>query len=833
MNQKRFAITTNDDSDVDDRQRNTLYNRYSTRQQTLTPVSRINSSEKFRLNLHDNPSISSSQGVSTCNNISRSIPAERPRVETAHPYHVTEFSHFQENDLLDYQAGKPLNHKQQFYSVEEHHDDFSFREASNTTDHRHLNISIPENNFNEQIKNSKLTEEVNLLIASHSNPSVNLHSQNIDRARNHSTQKAPRFPNRTESIDQFSTDIQRTNRHTYKKPEIYYADNRRVERLTYRPTGNQHTYVTHPIVELSIPKDASNEDALIDIPYIDQNINWNYLSRKNTELNNYPIKHQTNISSSNGSNSLIASEYDRSYSTGKKTASGNIQSTSKSTSVPIVDYSSLDAFLDESLLQEKGNMSKSTKEWRSSFSTMRNRFGNIGLSSDEAVSNNHNFTTNGSMTLPKRALTKSASQGNLIANEHFDSNERRRSLLANAVERRRAAEAPELQRPSSRRELGDFWETTIKNRSVAPRTPSPLTAAQRMELLNESISENGTNRSGRRFSGDNLARRKANFLEAVKSSSSQTITDRFTNRRSTVIPSINVEIKENSNNEPNFASLDSAVAELNNTNYVLNSSGGCAKFPLDDLCSSSPVNKREGLTSLMNGALLTHSPSPEATSDTSSNYNAPTGLPHPKPKHNIREQLIQAGFEPRGTAMYVNRSGVRFGSAPNFPIPSNGSVASRISEFEKKPGAPNLLRIACAERQRNEPSPIRSPLGPMSPRSSVYRTKPVIHADINGPSLHINQPSTNIESIFQFPQIKQFVDAKEEIPYENIKNTSTSRIAEIEASDQLKIIELEEATKFVLQSPIKSSRNKNKISDQNEDLKSYRSIAERRLEKKK
>lgn len=44
-----------------------------------------------------------------------------------------------------------------------------------------------------------------------------------------------------------------------------------------------------------------------------------------------------------------------------------------------------------------------------------------------------------------------------------------------------------------------------------------------------------------------------------------------------------------------------------------------------------------------------HSPSPDATSDTSSNYNAPTGLPHPKPKHNIREQLIQAGFEPRGS----------------------------------------------------------------------------------------------------------------------------------------------------------------------------------------
>lgn len=59
-------------------------------------------------------------------------------------------------------------------------------------------------------------------------------------------------------------------------------------------------------------------------------------------------------------------------------------------------------------------------------------------------------------------------------------------------------------------------------------------------------------------------------------------------------------------------------------------------------------------------------------------------------------------------AIYVNRGGVRFGSAPNFPVPSNGSVASRISEFEKRPGTPNLLQLACAlngsERQRNEVS---------------------------------------------------------------------------------------------------------------------------------
>lgn len=55
----------------------------------------------------------------------------------------------------------------------------------------------------------------------------------------------------------------------------------------------------------------------------------------------------------------------------------------------------------------------------------------------------------------------------------------------------------------------------------------------------------------------------------------------------------------------------------------------------------------------MNGSTLSmHSPNSEATSDASSSSNAPTGLPHPKPKHNIRDQLIQAGFEPRGSNFF-------------------------------------------------------------------------------------------------------------------------------------------------------------------------------------
>lgn len=61
---------------------------------------------------------------------------------------------------------------------------------------------------------------------------------------------------------------------------------------------------------------------------------------------------------------------------------------------------------------------------------------------------------------------------------------------------------------------------------------------------------------------------------------------------------LQLEIKENNINEgivePNFASLDSAVAELNDSNYALNLNGGCAKFPLDDnVTTSSLIGKRE------------------------------------------------------------------------------------------------------------------------------------------------------------------------------------------------------------------------------------------------
>lgn len=75
--------------------------------------------------------------------------------------------------------------------------------------------------------------------------------------------------------------------------------------------------MTYPIVELSVPKEASNEDALIDVPYIDQDTSWHYLLTNNSESNNYQVKYHTNTSTSYGSASVITPEYDRSFSGGK------------------------------------------------------------------------------------------------------------------------------------------------------------------------------------------------------------------------------------------------------------------------------------------------------------------------------------------------------------------------------------------------------------------------------------------------------------------------------------------------------------------------------------
>ena len=114
-----------------------------------------------------------------------------------------------------------------------------------------------------------------------------------------------------------------------------------------------------------------------------------------------------------------------------------------------------------------------------------------------------------------------------------------------------------------------------------------------------------------------------------------------------------------------------------------------------------------------------HSPSPDSLSGESNASLA--NLPHPRPKHNIREQLINAGIGNTYLGPYMGRKS----GTPNFPAPSSGSVASRISVFEKRPGTPTL-QLAVGTFN-NIPEAPRSPL---SPRTTVFRTKPIIHVDM-------------------------------------------------------------------------------------------------------
>lgn len=81
-------------------------------------------------------------------------------------------------------------------------------------------------------------------------------------------------------------------------------------------------------------------------------------------------------------------------------------------------------------------------------------------------------------------------------------------------------------------------------------------------------------------------------------------------------------------------------------------------------------------------------------------------------------------------------------SSPNFP--STNNVASRISALEKRQGTP-LLQLACVLTGNNA----AESSAPMSPRSTVFRTKPVIHVDYGAsPEEIVKRDDTNM---FRFP----------------------------------------------------------------------------------
>ena len=172
-----------------------------------------------------------------------------------------------------------------------------------------------------------------------------------------------------------------------------------------------------------------------------------------------------------------------------------------------------------------------------------------------------------------------------------------------------------------------------------------------------------------------------------------------------------------------------------NAEKLFNDSRGCARFPIGEFNTPQPSTKRLGIFTgtrispprYISNHHQQHSPSPDSLSGESNTSLA--NLPHPRPKHNIREQLANAGVTNTHIGPYLGRRSV----TPNFPTPTSGSVASRISVFEKRPGTPTLLQLASASTSGDTAEPPRSPL---SPRTTVFRTKPVIHMEMYDGTTH-------------------------------------------------------------------------------------------------
>uniref|UniRef100_A0A914R983 Uncharacterized protein n=1 Tax=Parascaris equorum TaxID=6256 RepID=A0A914R983_PAREQ len=241
------------------------------------------------------------------------------------------------------------------------------------------------------------------------------------------------------------------------REEVYCAEEREVERLTYRPASfssstnprESENPSRYPIVELSVPKPSTHRSSSLDIrsneiPVTEYDSNfsssWSRLGTHSTNQRDYsrlyrsprsehfsPTPQETiKTSSQRLQSSNIRSNFDKLSSALNRSfyeqADSLINTTSGNTSSghKLLDISSLDALLESAFDGDDEDMSKSTKEWRSSFSSMRDRFGSRELS-DELTANFVDFTTNGSLTLPRRGLSKSASQGSMILGRRSES----------------------------------------------------------------------------------------------------------------------------------------------------------------------------------------------------------------------------------------------------------------------------------------------------------------------------------------------------------------------------------------------------------------------------
>jgi hypothetical protein len=159
-------------------------------------------------------------------------------------------------------------------------------------------------------------------------------------------------------------------------------------------------------------------------------------------------------------------------------------------------------------------------------------------------------------------------------------------------------------------------------------------------------------------------------------------------------------------------------------------------------------------------------------------------LPQPAPKHNIRDQLISAGYRMNrqvpsffgGTANNPFFGGqsqqqrlqqpIQFRSnSPNFP--STNTVIARVSELENKqqinqpesqnnstvgqpqPGQQYPMRDIALSIRQNAPPTMPPNAGQLSPRSTVFRTKPIIILDQQEKVVPQQQPPSMRQSTTQ------------------------------------------------------------------------------------
>ncbi|EPB74358.1 hypothetical protein ANCCEY_06532 [Ancylostoma ceylanicum] len=527
-------------------------------------------------------------------------------------------------------------------------------------------------------------------------------------------------------------------------PRIYRFDERPVDTHSYRPTDAVPGY---PLVELSVPKQQPSQHTSPS-PHHPQSppLNGQAHPARGSSLSNSVYSNfsysPTFSQSSDDTNRWQSQRFANGYATLRNPNTlkefDNRSEHKFYTDLPnnnhtlgarnkrwdeLLDVTQLDSLL-ASVLED--NMNRSTTEWSNSFAQVQNRFKNMPPeSSSSGVL--HGFTSSGAPTLPRRTILipRSASNNDMQRSDP--------SVLGSAVERR-AAEAPEMRKSGA---IDSFWSHTVNSRPSSPtvqRIAGNLTAAERLQMLHEDSVTTTTSTINKPGTGAQLAARREHYLHEASSASTYTPP----HREAAVRPGTPA-LRGPS---PNFSDLDNAVQELQfgvrPTGYSNSARrlGGCARFPTDEHALSPPRGGSGSISRHVN------SPSPtDSNSETSSVYQTPTGLPHPKPKHNIKEQLSNAGVP----SYTFSRTGPRV--SPSFPVPTTGSVASRITEFEKRPGTPTL-QIASAPRL--EKSPVSN--GPMSPKSTVYKSKPVIHVETGSRSPRSLNSAT---TVFDFPPTKK------------------------------------------------------------------------------